>query len=112
MISPPLFDLMARNLVNIKAQIDVLSGQVDTALNALELLRPMVDPDAGQPQKEETGSKATKVFGGERSLISPDVAAAQATRQQESYISRGTTDKDAVARKSKNRIPLGEFHNG
>ncbi len=88
--------------MNIKSQIEVLNGQVDTALNALELLRPMVNPDAGQPQEEQTGAKVTKVFGGERSLISPDAAAAQATRQQGSYISPDrTTDKDAVARKRK-----------
>jgi hypothetical protein len=107
MISPALFDLQARNLLMLKSQLALLSEQVDVALNGLELLRPLVDKDAGKPQEEK--QREVKTFGGSRTVpsngkdaISPDDAAAMAVRREGSHISQGqgttfSTDKDAVA---------------
>ncbi len=108
MISPVLFDLQARNLLMIQEQLAILSKQVEVALNGLELMRPLVDPDAGKPQ--ETKSRRVKTFGGSREIknaeetISPDEAVAMAIKKEDSHISQGqgtgiSTDKDAVAQK-------------
>lgn len=107
MISPEMFDLQARNLLMIDKQLDILKSQVAVALNGLELLRPLVDKNAGKPQEEK--QRVVKTLGGGARVVpspeaelSPDDAASLATRQRDSYIDQGqgtgsSTDKDAVA---------------
>lgn len=83
MISPNLFDAIAR-------QIYLIKEQADAALNALELLRPMVG-DEKPPEKPS--APIIRTFGGvERKLpssekeIDPDAEAARAVEPGEGYI--------------------------